>query len=73
MKYVKVCPKCSGRIRIHHSNIFSKMGFLPTTYKCEKCGYVGKYFLEVPINELEKHRKLIKKNVKRRVKRKKHA
>jgi ribosomal protein S27AE len=60
MKYVKVCPKCSGRIRVHHPNIFSKMGFLPIEYRCEKCGYTGKYFLEVPVNELEGHRKLLK-------------
>jgi ribosomal protein S27AE len=71
MKYVRVCPRCSGRIRIHHSNIFSKMGLLPTTYKCEKCGYVGKYFLEIPISGLERHRKLLRKHEKKGSKKKK--
>ncbi len=37
------------------------MGLFPTEYKCEKCGYVGKYFVEVSLSELEKHRKFLKK------------
>jgi|GEM_PF-2126104 len=64
MKHVRVCPRCSGRIRIHHANVFSRMGFLPTTYRCDKCGYVGKYFVEVPLSELEGHGKLIRKRAK---------
>jgi len=46
------------------------MGFLPTEYRCEKCGYKGKYFVEVLESELKKHRKLLKKS-KRKVKKKK--
>lgn len=42
------------------------MGFLPTEYRCEKCGYVGKYFVEVPMSELEKHRKLLEKKPKKK-------
>jgi hypothetical protein len=37
------------------------MGFLPTEYKCEKCGYVGKFFMEVREEELKKEKKLPKK------------
>ncbi len=59
--YVRVCPRCGGRIHLHQPTALSKMGLFPTEYKCEKCGYVGKYFVEVSLSELEKHRKFLKK------------
>jgi C4-type Zn-finger protein len=61
MRYVKVCPRCSGKLHVHYRSVLSKIGWFPTEYMCEKCGYKGKYFVEVLESELGKHRKLLNK------------
>jgi C4-type Zn-finger protein len=70
MKYVKVCPRCSGRLRVHYKSVLSKIGWFPTEYVCEKCGYKGKYFVEVLESELGRHRELLKKKAVRKAKKK---
>ncbi|NIO23112.1 MAG: hypothetical protein GTN38_03750 [Candidatus Aenigmarchaeota archaeon] len=59
-RYVRVCPRCGGKLNVFYRSILSKIGWFPTEYKCEKCGYRGKYFVEVLESEADKHRKLLK-------------
>lgn len=69
-RYVRVCPRCGDRLNVHYRSILSKIGWFPTEYKCEKCGYRGKYFVEVLESKLKRHRELLKKKAKRKTKKK---
>ena len=60
-RYVRVCPRCGGKLRVYCPTILSKIGWFPTEYECEECGYRGKYFVEVLESEVEEHRKMLRK------------
>lgn len=56
-KLVRVCPKCkSTDISPTLSKEAYGQGALFNEYKCNKCGYVGQFFPEIPEKELKKQK-----------------
>lgn len=49
----KLCPKCLKPLKVVNGDL---MGFIPPSYYCPSCGYVGSVYLaKEPSSETEKH------------------
>ncbi len=53
-EYVKFCPKCNSIDIYQDKSTMQSLGFLPTKYICNNCGYTSFNFPEIDIDELDK-------------------
>ena len=53
-KYIKFCPKCNSIDISQDKSTMQSLGFLPTKYICNNCGYTSFNFPEIDVNELDK-------------------
>ncbi|MBI2559417.1 hypothetical protein HYW20_08900 [Candidatus Woesearchaeota archaeon] len=53
-KYIKFCPKCNSIDIYQDKSTMQSLGYLPTKYICNNCGYSSFNFPEIDINELDK-------------------
>ena len=52
--YIKFCPKCSSIDIYQDKSAMQSLGFLPTKYICNNCGYTSFNFPEIDVDELDK-------------------
>jgi len=65
-EYVRICPNC-GSLDIEILNVQKQFTFafgMPTTYKCNNCGFSSYVFPEVDVKDLEKLKEKNKDNQK---------
>ena len=52
--YIKFCPKCNSIDIYQDKSTMQSLGYLPTKYICNNCGYSSFNFPEIDVNELDK-------------------
>lgn len=53
-KYVRFCPKCNSGDIGQDKSTMQSLGYLPTKYICNNCGYSSFNFPEIDVNEVDK-------------------
>ena len=52
--YVRMCPKCKSlETTTYKDGGIASTGAIPYSFECLKCGFVGRFFPEVAVDELE--------------------
>lgn len=52
VKYIKFCPKCSSIEINRDKSTMQSLGYLPTKYICDNCGYSSFNFPEIEIEKI---------------------
>ena len=53
-KYIKFCPKCNSIDTYQDKSTMQSLGYIPTKYICNYCGFSSFNFPEIEIEEIDK-------------------